>query len=177
MEKSELVALWGRGAWCEKPKHSHWFSAVNRNLQQLVDIQMAFRGSYFWREIGNKVCLIYYSILKCQIAAKPCIMDHVLIFLHFRQAQIFEQHDVGLPRVAGFFRQESEKEQKQAEAMLAYLTERGAHYCNKDIKVTPPPPSTLDSLSQVSVSTYPTCFPYVYVPNCLIFNFLINVGV
>ncbi|XP_048829092.1 ferritin light chain, oocyte isoform-like [Brienomyrus brachyistius] len=49
-------------------------------------------------------------------------------------ARIFEQHDVALPRVAGFFHQESEKEQKQAEAMLAYLTERGAHYCNKDIK-------------------------------------------
>ncbi|XP_018620941.1 ferritin light chain, oocyte isoform [Scleropages formosus] len=49
-------------------------------------------------------------------------------------ATIFEQDDVGLPRVAAFFRRESEEQQEQAEAMLAYLSDRGGHYCNKDVQ-------------------------------------------
>ena len=37
--------------------------------------------------------------------------------------------------MATFFQLESQREQKQAEAMLQYLNERGGQYCNKDIKV------------------------------------------
>ncbi|KAI1903967.1 hypothetical protein AGOR_G00000850 [Albula goreensis] len=49
-------------------------------------------------------------------------------------ANIFEQDDHALPRVAAFFHHQSEKEQEQAEALLDYLNERGGLYCNKDIQ-------------------------------------------
>lgn len=51
------------------------------------------------------------------------------------QANAFERDDVPLPRVASFFQQEALKQQHEAEAMLAYLAERGATYCSKDIQV------------------------------------------
>ncbi|KAI2648203.1 Ferritin, heavy subunit [Labeo rohita] len=50
-------------------------------------------------------------------------------------AKIFEQSDLALPRVSAYFHQESEKELKQAEAMLQYLSQRGGKYCNKNIQV------------------------------------------
>ncbi|XP_010900244.1 ferritin light chain [Esox lucius] len=49
-------------------------------------------------------------------------------------AKIFEQDDIALTRVAAFFHEQSEKEQAQAEAMLDYLSDRGGHFCNKDIQ-------------------------------------------
>lgn len=51
------------------------------------------------------------------------------------KAKTFEQDDLALSRVAAFFHQESAREQKQAEAMQQYLSERGGHYCNKVIQV------------------------------------------
>ncbi|XP_024243380.1 ferritin, heavy subunit isoform X2 [Oncorhynchus tshawytscha] len=49
-------------------------------------------------------------------------------------ANIFEQDDIALPRVAAFFHEHSAQEQAQAEAMLDYLSDRGGQYCNKDIQ-------------------------------------------
>ncbi|XP_023119187.1 ferritin light chain, oocyte isoform-like [Amphiprion ocellaris] len=49
-------------------------------------------------------------------------------------ANVFEQDDVTLPRVASFFHQEALKQQDEAEAMLGYLAERGGNFCGKDIQ-------------------------------------------
>nr|XP_006642639.1 PREDICTED: ferritin, heavy subunit-like [Lepisosteus oculatus] len=49
-------------------------------------------------------------------------------------AKLFERDDIALPRIAAFFHQEAEQEQKEAESLLEYLRERGGQYCNKDIQ-------------------------------------------
>lgn len=49
-------------------------------------------------------------------------------------ANIFEQSDLSLPRVAAYFHQESVKELERAEAMLQYLSQRGGKFCGKNIQ-------------------------------------------
>lgn len=49
-------------------------------------------------------------------------------------ASVFERDDLALPRVASFFHQEALKQQAEAEAMMAYLAQRGGTYCGKDIQ-------------------------------------------
>ncbi|XP_041794828.1 ferritin light chain [Chelmon rostratus] len=49
-------------------------------------------------------------------------------------ASVFERDDVALPRVASFFHQDALKQEREAEAMLGYLAERGGSYCGKDIQ-------------------------------------------
>ncbi|XP_047451355.1 ferritin light chain, oocyte isoform-like isoform X2 [Mugil cephalus] len=47
---------------------------------------------------------------------------------------VFEREDIPLPRVVSFFHHQALKQQDEAEAMLAYLAERGGTYCSKDIQ-------------------------------------------
>lgn len=49
-------------------------------------------------------------------------------------ARMFEQSNLALPRVSGYFHQESVKEQERAEVMLQYLSRRGGKYCSKNIQ-------------------------------------------
>ncbi|XP_051885170.1 ferritin light chain, oocyte isoform-like [Pristis pectinata] len=49
-------------------------------------------------------------------------------------AEIFEQDDVALPRVAGYFHKITQEEEKNAQTLLDYQTERGGHYCPRDIQ-------------------------------------------
>lgn len=51
---------------------------------------------------------------------------------------MFEQSNLALPRVSGYFHQESVKEQERAEVMLQYLSRRGGKYCSKNIQVIHP---------------------------------------
>ncbi|XP_059831690.1 ferritin light chain, oocyte isoform-like [Hypanus sabinus] len=48
--------------------------------------------------------------------------------------EIFEQDDVALPRVAAYFHKITQEEEKNAQTLLDYQTERGGHYCPKDIQ-------------------------------------------
>ncbi|XP_062918072.1 ferritin light chain, oocyte isoform-like isoform X2 [Mobula hypostoma] len=50
--------------------------------------------------------------------------------------EIFEQDDVALPRVAAYFRKITQEEEKNAQTLLDYQTERGGHYCPKNIQKT-----------------------------------------
>ncbi|XP_069754642.1 ferritin, middle subunit [Narcine bancroftii] len=57
------------------------------------------------------------------------------ISYHFQAlAEIFEQDDVALPRVAGYFREITKEEERNAQTLLDYQMERGGHYCPKDIQ-------------------------------------------
>ncbi|XP_055505489.1 ferritin light chain, oocyte isoform-like [Leucoraja erinacea] len=49
-------------------------------------------------------------------------------------AEIFEQDDVALPRVAGYFHKITEEEEQNAQTLLDYQADRGGHYCPKDIQ-------------------------------------------
>ncbi|XP_029910315.1 ferritin, heavy subunit [Myripristis murdjan] len=49
-------------------------------------------------------------------------------------AFVFEQGSIALPRLASFFHQQAERQEAEADAMLAYLAQRGGCYCARQIK-------------------------------------------
>ncbi|KAG7473790.1 hypothetical protein MATL_G00099550 [Megalops atlanticus] len=83
--------------------------------------------------IGTRVKQNFPTVVEESICGVTTLLMEVAYRLE-ALAKIFEQDDNALPRFAAFFHQESEKEQRQAEAMLDYLMERGGQYCNKDIQ-------------------------------------------
>ncbi|XP_012688162.2 ferritin light chain, oocyte isoform-like [Clupea harengus] len=83
--------------------------------------------------VGSKV----KQNLPAVVEESLCGVSTLLMEIAYRLealGKIFEQDNLALPRVATFFQLESQREQKQADAMLQYLNERGGQYCNKDIK-------------------------------------------
>lgn len=66
-----------------------------------------------------------------------CEVSNFLLEVSYRLqalANIFEQSDRALPRVAAFFHRESVMEQERAEVMLQYLSQRGGTFCSKNIQ-------------------------------------------
>lgn len=75
--------------------------------------------------------------MRCRrvVVMSLCVHFSVQPFSYLLQASVFERDDVALPRVASFFHQDALKQEREAEAMLGYLAERGGSYCGKDIQV------------------------------------------
>ncbi|XP_056595157.1 ferritin light chain, oocyte isoform-like [Triplophysa dalaica] len=66
-----------------------------------------------------------------------CGVSNLLLEVSYKLqalANIFEQSDRALPRLAAFFHHESVKEQDRAEVMLQYLSQRGGTFCSKNIQ-------------------------------------------
>ncbi|XP_055049153.1 ferritin, middle subunit [Misgurnus anguillicaudatus] len=66
-----------------------------------------------------------------------CGVSNLLLEVSYRLqalADMFEQSDRALSRVAAFFHRESVMEQERAEAMMQYLCQRGGNLCCKNIQ-------------------------------------------
>ncbi|XP_053576633.1 ferritin light chain, oocyte isoform [Bombina bombina] len=66
-----------------------------------------------------------------------CGVSSVLMQLSYRLlalAEVFDQSNVALARVSKFFLEQSEEEQRAAEALLKHMTNRGGYYCSKTLQ-------------------------------------------